>query len=858
MWSGRIVPLFKRLHEVSRAYKHLTAQRNTEPMSYDPANSSSTIEPEEMLLPLPEDICFGTGIRDGSVVHVAYQWNPPIVCNNKGEPNFPEHTDKEHMAHFTDESNTWLEHYGPDIAAWIVVSPFPIELLPDRIMQLIVRLGNEPGAFFEAVATPATICSAAMLQVEGLSTGDEGSVLLFPATVEKSQSNPASKTSTAGQGSTESNADSDKMWKLIAKLGDEVGSKLLTEFSAHIPATVIEKWGRKEEVSDTEIEESIKNKRDVLRQAFRQEYQESVKFWKDNLGIFKDLDEKIDSEVREDITKKLKYAKVRKTLEKDHNAKSVVEIGWLEELVEPELRYKRASKKDCHNTLWKMQSRKISVRDRMIMIPWGDIARRYRDARWWIKDKTKRNNSENERQREFEDNYDILQPLPRYALLVRDPDLPVVIGVIPQRMLFQVIMQLRSSGVLTAQDENIAVGSIAAVCGVLKNSGSNIWHIEQLPSQITFTERARNDPKALECSFIESELKIVAACPPEWRYADVKSMQEYFRRLKHNLAQLKLPRLRVGEKLHLSMPSDASLQSELQRIIWRVNKRILLRNPGVTKRAVTIKNKEIVALDTIVEAEVEKEAQEKYIGRLASILGLPKKEIEIKDFLIWSSGSSIDVNNLIKLWPDINEVLWETRDILNKSSNENGKGAFDKCETWLRETINEFGEPLVVSKDDIEIHAPPLLRIFFSHSAHPDPNEKDHIYQIKEILKNYSESIVEGQFSAGLSTEELSRDRIRLCTALVSFFWPRDEYINKEGTHVPPEWVAHEESFAMGLGLRVIRLSESSVRKPRYEYDRPTIEFTRGDSSSWQKSKEKLEKELCEFVLVEAQKFLRR
>ena len=79
--------------------------------------------------------------------------------------------------------------------------------------------------------------------------------------------------------------------------------------------------------------------------------------------------------------------------------------------------------------------------------------------------------------------------------------------------------------------------------------------------------------------------------------------------------------------------------------------------------------------------------------------------------------------------------------------------------------------------------------------------------------------------------------------------------MSKEGEYVPAEWVAHEESFALGLGLRVIRILEQTVRKPRYEYDRPTIEFARGDSYSWQEAKKRLGTELRKLVLREAQRF---
>ena len=170
MWSGQIVPLLKPLGEPSLVYKPL-ATRESHASHDDFTNRRlKNIDEEEMLLPLPEDLCFGTGIRNGSSVHVAYLWNPPII-HREEKKNY-------------DECEKWLDmwfkRYSHDVAAWIVVSPFPIELLTKNIMHLVVRLTNQAGAFYHAVTKPVTKQGGVILQIEGMATGDEGSLILFP------------------------------------------------------------------------------------------------------------------------------------------------------------------------------------------------------------------------------------------------------------------------------------------------------------------------------------------------------------------------------------------------------------------------------------------------------------------------------------------------------------------------------------------------------------------------------------------------------------------------------------------------------------------------------------------------------
>jgi hypothetical protein len=776
MWSGSIVPLFKPLRELSNVYKPLATPNIPDSTSYDPARQWIANEPEEMLLPLPHDICFGTGIRDGSVVHVAFQWNPPLVCEGDRRlrlltPGPTKSETRKQMGmkkKFTTETEKWLEDYGQDVAAWIVVSPFPIEILPERIMQVIVRLGNTPGAFYEAVARSATQTAAALVQVEGMSTGDEGSLLLFPEEV---------------AGASNGRSAADRMKDLIRTI-DRNGEGYLREFSARVPAAVIAKW-----------------EREIAKET-----------GKGTRGVSAPLDSLI--------------SKVFKSFKDCKRLTGISNIGWLEEIVNPESRYvKRVDPENnkspsCGQSVWKMKSRKVTVRDRMIMVPWGEITRGYRDARWASKemltigDDAQRSKRQESQKKRLEDAYDILQPIPQYALLIRDPDLPVVIGVIPQRMLFQVKMRLRSSGMLSAYEKKVGVGAVEAVCEVMDKSGSNIWHIQQLPSNMTFTERVSGNKPAWECSFIESDLRIVAACPPEWRYADAKSLQEYFKRLRRNLAQVKLPRLRVGGELKLGLPDNVAIKAVLEKVIKELNER--------------------------AETAEKKSPRRK-----------PSKKV------VWADDKPIEVKVLLQEWPNISKIIrdWLGNEVSREGHNVE-KEDLERCEVWLKDTLNEFGEPLVSCKQDIEIHAPPLLRVFFSHSASPDDAEKDHIDQIKDILQKYAVAVEEGQFSAGLSTEELSRGRIRLCSTLVSFFWPRDEFVDREGSHIAAEWITHEESFALGLGLRLIRILESSVRRPRYEYDRPTIGFALGDNQSWQRAKKKLESELREFVLVEAQRFL--
>ena len=144
MWSGRVVPLIKPLHEPSLVYKPQATQGSLE-LREQTRESASVFDTEELQMLLPEDLCFGTGIRNGSSVYVGYQWNPPLVFRTHYDvQNLEEGREKESL-------KRWLDQYSSDVAAWIIISPFPIELLPTRIMHLIVRLANRPGAFHNAV-----------------------------------------------------------------------------------------------------------------------------------------------------------------------------------------------------------------------------------------------------------------------------------------------------------------------------------------------------------------------------------------------------------------------------------------------------------------------------------------------------------------------------------------------------------------------------------------------------------------------------------------------------------------------------------------------------------------------------------
>ncbi|MFY9820228.1 MAG: hypothetical protein WAM82_02530, partial [Thermoanaerobaculia bacterium] len=134
---------------------------------------------------------------------------------------------------------------------------------------------------------------------------------------------------------------------------------------------------------------------------------------------------------------------------------------------------------------------------------------------------------------------------------------------------------------------------------------------------------------------------------------------------------------------------------------------------------------------------------------------------------------------------------------------------------------------------NVDIHGPPLFRCFFSHSARPAYDERDHIDRLKLLLESEVFEIIEGEFSLGMSTEALSRGKIRHCDLFVSFLWPREDFRKEKGEYMPPEWVIHEESFAIGQGIPVYRVREQGVMPPRYEKDRLEFLFTKGDMDTW-------------------------
>lgn len=165
----------------------------------------------------------------------------------------------------------------------------------------------------------------------------------------------------------------------------------------------------------------------------------------------------------------------------------------------------------------------------------------------------------------------------------------------------------------------------------------------------------------------------------------------------------------------------------------------------------------------------------------------------------------------------------------------------------LQKILDNVIEPSFVR--NVEMHSPPLFRCFFSHSAQPAHDERDHIEELKCILESEVFEVMEGEFSFGMSTEELSRAQIRQCNLLVSFLWPREEYFTRDGKCLPPEWITHEESFAMGQGVPVYRIIEETVEIPRYEPDRIPFKFKKGDKNSWENLKHLFQLELREFLL---------
>jgi hypothetical protein len=149
---------------------------------------------------------------------------------------------------------------------------------------------------------------------------------------------------------------------------------------------------------------------------------------------------------------------------------------------------------------------------------------------------------------------------------------------------------------------------------------------------------------------------------------------------------------------------------------------------------------------------------------------------------------------------------------------------------------------------NVDIHGPPLFRCFFSHSAGPDHEERGYIDRLKVLLESEVFEVIEGEFSLGMSTEELSRGQIRRCDLFVSFLWPRESFRSKDGEFKTPEWIAHEESFAIGQGTPVYRVREESVSGPLYERDRKEFAFVRGDLDNWKSLEHKFRSEVRQFV----------
>lgn len=218
------------------------------------------------------------------------------------------------------------------------------------------------------------------------------------------------------------------------------------------------------------------------------------------------------------------------------------------------------------------------------------------------------------------------------------------------------------------------------------------------------------------------------------------------------------------------------------------------------------------------------------------------------------------IKSLLESMPEkITEEFWKERSDQLKGENKEDWKNFDLHTTnikrvlqritdkRLHEILDNVVEPSFVRK--VEMHGPPLFRCFFSHSAHPARDERDHIDELKNILEFEVFEVLEGEFSFGMSTEELSRAQIRQCDLLVSFLWPRQEYVMRDGKCLPPEWITHEESFAMGQRVPVYRIIEESVEIPRYEPDRVPFKFKKGDKDSWEDLKHSFQLELRELVL---------
>jgi hypothetical protein len=235
-----------------------------------------------------------------------------------------------------------------------------------------------------------------------------------------------------------------------------------------------------------------------------------------------------------------------------------------------------------------------------------------------------------------------------------------------------------------------------------------------------------------------------------------------------------------------------------------------------------------------LETPTLQEIQRK-IDELPKTLFDKYKEIRSKEIEDIKKGinDGKELSELLKPLPDDDT---RTRRLLHRLINSN----FNRMK-------KEVLDPSFVQ--NVDIHGPPLFRCFLSHSFDPAYDERDHIIRLKAILEAEVFEVVEGEFSFGQSTEALSRGRIRPCNIFVSFLWPRESFRKTDGTYSPPEWIIHEESFAIGQNIPVYRVIEESVDNPRYEHDRPAFKFKKNDLDSWSNLERTFRLEIRELAL---------
>jgi hypothetical protein len=209
------------------------------------------------------------------------------------------------------------------------------------------------------------------------------------------------------------------------------------------------------------------------------------------------------------------------------------------------------------------------------------------------------------------------------------------------------------------------------------------------------------------------------------------------------------------------------------------------------------------------------------------------------------------IEGLIEEWEKKHEG-WEKDPLWRRNRDQILKDSLTELQTIVDSRLEDISKTYAATPEfikEVEIHGPPLFRCFFSHSARPDYDERDYIDRLKLLLESEVFEVIEGEFSLGMSTEQLSRGRIRYCDLFVSFLWPRSDFHTDKGVYLPPEWVIHEESFAIGHGLPVFRVREKSVAPPRYEHDRVDFPFMRGDVHDWSNLEQKFRQDIRQLAL---------